>query len=111
MNGKIVLSRGLFALIDPEDYDFINCWKWYAAARGLGKFYAARSRWLGKGRSHRCETVYMHRLLLVPIGDLEIDHINHNGLDNRRSNLRLVTRAENMRNPSRPYARRAPEVR
>jgi hypothetical protein len=42
----------------------------------------------------------MHHLILPLTKDVEIDHINHNGLDNRRCNLRLVTHQQNIQNTS-----------
>lgn len=42
--------------------------------------------------------VYMHRLLVKPSPDMEVDHINGDGLDNRRENLRLATRSQQMQN-------------
>ena len=42
--------------------------------------------------------VFLHRVVLNYFGELEIDHINLNGLDNRKSNLRIVTRSENASN-------------
>ena len=44
------------------------------------------------------KTLLLHRFILDYSGNLEIDHIDHNGLDNRRSNLRIVTHEENMNN-------------
>lgn len=92
---EIPLTRGLVTLVDDEDYEFLNQWKWQAAKNGsVG--YAARSR---KG----CEApgpyrIYMHRVITDAPPGLEVDHINHNGLDNRRCNLRVCTQAENARN-------------
>lgn len=44
------------------------------------------------------KTGYLHRLIMEPGYDMEVDHINHNVLDNRRENLRLCTREQNLMN-------------
>lgn len=86
---QIPLTQGKFALVDAADYDLLSMFKWYACRRGQS-FYAGTNI---KGRKF-----LMHLLLLGKRPGLETDHINRNGLDNRRSNLRQVTHAENMRN-------------
>jgi hypothetical protein len=94
MSKEIALSRGLFAIVDAEDFEALSQHKWYAHSTAKGaRMYAARR--VGNGRA------YMHRVIMgkPEVGD--IDHINGNPLDNRRSNLRIVTRAENCRNTSR----------
>lgn len=82
------LTQGHSAIISREDGPRILGRKWHAVKCGSGKFYARR------------ENVYMHRELMA--GQLEdglvVDHINGNGLDNRRENLRVVTPAQNTRN-------------
>lgn len=90
---QIPLSNGEFALVDDEDFDFISRWKWWKNENG----YAFRSCHKGNGKSG---TVLMHRLICAPVDGLEVDHINRNKLDNRRSNLRSVTRSQNERNKS-----------
>lgn len=73
-----------FTLVDDEDYEWLNQWKW-RAKKGYSTFYVIRSV---KGRPR---TLRMHRLIMEAPSDMEVDHINHNGLDNQRSNLRLCT--------------------
>jgi hypothetical protein len=85
----IPLSQGKFAIVDPRDYDQLSQYKW-TAAKSPNTFYAVRSV---QGRQIR-----MHRLITSAPKGLVVDHINHNGLDNRKSNLRLCTRSENARN-------------
>ena len=89
----IPLSRGLYALVDGEDYERLKRWKWYAD-KGGHTFYAVR-----KTGSYLCrKTIPMHQMILnIPKG-LEADHINHNGLDNRKQNLRICTRKQNQQN-------------
>ena len=78
-----------YTLIDDEDAEFVNQWSW----RMLPKLYVCRSD--GARR-----TVYLHRALLgLERGDRrQADHINRDRLDNRRSNLRIVTAAQNRQN-------------
>lgn len=85
----IPLTQGKFAIVDAEDYDRLSRNKWQAQYR-FGTFYAKRSV--------RRSTHYMRREIMRPPASLFCDHKNHDGLDNRKSNLRLCTRAENIRN-------------
>lgn len=87
---KIELSRGYVALIDLADADQITKYSWHAITPGRNKY--AASKFNGK-------YVYMHRLLLsVRDSKTIVDHINGNGLDNRRANLRLTDKSGNARN-------------
>jgi len=86
----IPITKGLVALVDDKDFDLLTTWRWHASSSDAG-WYAAR-------RSRTNITVYMHRMIMLPDPDLTIDHINHDTLDNRRSNLRVCTHAENLRN-------------
>ena len=90
---QITLTRGLAALIDDEDYPRVSRFKW-SAVKCNGKFYAARRPMVrGKG-----QTIYLHRFLLEAAPGLEGDHIDGDGLNCVRSNLRICTHAENRRN-------------
>ncbi len=82
----IELTRGKFAKVDDADYEYLNQWKWRH-----NEGYATRT--LLPGRRH----INMHRILMgLSLGDgKEVDHINGDGLDNRRCNLRLCTRSQN----------------
>jgi hypothetical protein len=84
---KIPLTRGLFALVDDEDFEKVNRFKWCAQKR-KNTFHAAR--YFGK------KYVYMHQFLIP--GVAEIDHENTNGLDNQKHNLRPATRSQNNAN-------------
>lgn len=89
----IALTRGYVATVDDADYERLAAHRWYAHP-GSRAVYAAR-RALDGGRSR---VVFMHRMLLdVPAG-FEVDHRDGDGLNNRRANLRLATRAQNNRN-------------
>jgi HNH endonuclease/AP2 domain len=91
-NAFVPLTRGYEAIIDAADAAFVGQWNWFALPK-TNTVYAAR--W---GREGEPRTVRLHRVLLDPPQDLGIDHVNRNGLDNRRGNLRLATRSENMWN-------------
>ena len=77
-------------LIDKEDYQLVSTLKWHIGDTG----YAV---WRGV-KDGKKQTIRMHRLITsCPKGKI-VDHINHNPLDNRRSNLRICTHSDNMRN-------------
>jgi AP2 domain. len=81
---EIPLLRGQVALVDDEDYEMLVAYGTWRIASGV---YAGMMR---GGR-----TILMHRVILGPQAGQEIDHINMDGLDNRRSNLRLATKSQN----------------
>jgi hypothetical protein len=100
MATEIELTRGQVALVDPEDLAWLMGWGWFAAATQRGRFVAMR----GERVDGQLRMVYMHRQIMgLSHGDgLEVDHLNHHTLDNRRSNLRVVTPTANKRGqPSR----------
>lgn len=79
------------ALIDDEDYDLVSKYRWCRVTTKMNKVYAVT---LDRPK------ISMHRLIMNCIGDksIFIDHKNHNGLDNRRYNLRRATKAQNCKN-------------
>jgi hypothetical protein len=103
---KIELTQGKFAIVDDEDYEWLNQWKWCAVKHKDGpnspeRFYATRrevwktgSTWKG----HKGREIRMHRLIIGVEGDKFVDHRNNNGLDNRKENLRLATPLQNAQN-------------
>lgn len=96
MSTNIPLTRGLFAIVDDGDYDFLMRWKWYALKDRHGYYAARYIRKLVDGKTIN-SAVLMHRQILGQ-PKLMTDHINHDKLDNRRCNLRVVTREQNMMN-------------
>lgn len=92
---EIALTKGMTALVDDEDFEWLNQNKWYANDAGR-HVYAARHLWDHATKKKR--RLYMHRAILDAPAHLQADHINHNGLDNRRANLRLCTMAQNQAN-------------
>lgn len=85
----IGLSQGKVAIVDAADYEDLGQYKW-CAIKGDSTYYAARRN--GK------KMVRMHREIMNAPPEMLVDHREHNGLDNRKSNLRICTRAENTRN-------------
>jgi hypothetical protein len=91
---RIYLGEGQWTIVEPADYYLFGDFKWYLSGRGIN-YYAARSTKAEKGGT---KIVYLHREIMNhPVG-LLVDHKNSNTLDNRRTNLRLATKAENVHN-------------
>ena len=95
---KIELTQGKYAIVDDEDFERVNEFKWYYNTNGTG--YARRIQHIGmKDGKQILKSISMHRFIMgVENSIVHIDHINHDTLDNRKSNLRLCTNAENGRN-------------
>jgi hypothetical protein len=86
---EIPLTQGEVTLVSAADYEFLSQWKWYAGRAGR-TWYAQREQ------SKTC--LKMHRVILGSAVGIEVDHINHDGLDNRRENIRIATSQENVHN-------------
>jgi hypothetical protein len=91
MSKEITLTQGKVAIVDDEDYEKVNSYKWC-----YDKPYARRTTW--DRALQKQSVVRMHRFIMgVPKGKF-IDHINGDGLDNRKINLRICTQAQNNSN-------------
>ncbi len=96
---KISLNHGKEVLLNDSDLPLISPYKWYAAHNNNTWYAQSWNKKNGKDKG----IVLMHRIIMgnpQPTKNWEIDHINRNGLDNRRDNLRIVSRSENIRNQS-----------
>jgi len=82
-----------YALVDDEDFEELNKHKWYAI-KDHNTYYAIRHDKRDPNTLER-KSVRMHRILLNAPSNMVVDHINGNGLDNRRSNIRLCTQSQN----------------
>lgn len=80
---RIPLSQNKYAIIDKEDFDKIKNMSWYYDSKGY-----ARNR----------NGIMMHRIVMQCPDKIEVDHKNHNTLDNRKENLRICTRSQNQAN-------------
>lgn len=89
----IPLTQGKFAIVDDADFAELSKYRWYVKKEPHTSYAAAD---VG-GRKNR-KRLRMHRLIMNAMKGFDVDHINHNGLDNRRCNLRICTRRQNIRN-------------
>jgi len=80
--------KGIEAIVDDEDLEILRAFPWQRV-KAKKVYFQARING---------QLVYLHRLLTNATKGLEVDHINGNTLDNRKSNLRLCTSKENRRN-------------
>ena len=95
---EVSLTQGQVSLIDEADAERVLALKWFAHRVGKD-FYARRNQWLpGEKRYH---ALLLHRFILDAPAGMDVDHINRDTLDNRRCNIRIVTRSENNANHDR----------
>lgn len=88
---EIKLTKGYSTMVDDEDFDYLNQWKWQYADG-----YAVRSEYLGKiNGKYKLKLIRMHRLIMKTPQGLDTDHINFNKLDNQKYNLRICSKSFN----------------
>ena len=90
----IPLTQGQVALVDNENFAELSKFKWCASKKRDGKYVAVRGIWDGE----KVHLILMHRQIMSCPQGMTVDHRDHNSLDNRKSNLRICTNAENIRN-------------
>ena len=108
----IKLTQGFFAIVDDEDFEYLNQWKWcvhkYKSKREKKcRYYAERGERYGPRCENKFRHIRMHRLLLgVTSKDILVDHKNGNGLDNRRFNIRTANPTQNSQNAVKKVSKR-----
>ncbi len=84
---RIKLTRGYYTKVDNEDFEYLNQYHWTALVNKNDTVYAVRNK------------MRMHRLILgLNNPKIFTDHIDHDGLNNQRNNLRICTRLQNSHN-------------
>ena len=94
---EIPLTQGLSTHIDDADFPLVSQFKWTTHRTGPRTpqlIYASRRLW-DATRKRSGKTIFLHRFLMNPPLGYDVDHINGNGLDNHRVNLRVCTRQQN----------------
>lgn len=97
---RISLTQDQYALVDDEYFEFLNQWKWCAVWYPNTKSYYAVRRSKRDPITKKQKTIRMHRVILSLSNNdrRQVDHVNHDTLDNRRSNICAVTHRENHEN-------------
>jgi len=91
---RIPLTRGFYAIVDPDDFIWLSKFKW-CVSKGTEGNYAVRNVRIGRRRT---KMLLMHREIMKSPEELFVDHRNNDGLDNRKANLRPATHSQNMFN-------------
>ena len=99
MAKEINLTKGYKAIVDDDDHEWLSKYKWSASVDNRDGYVSARTTIYKTFEGYKWRRgVKMHRLILDAKQGEVVDHVNGNPLDNRRSNLRICTSAENARN-------------
>lgn len=87
----IPLTKGKFAIVDDDDFEYLNQWKWYCSTQNR----AVREQSIGNNRS---KMIWMHRVINKTPDGLDTDHKDRDPLNNQKSNLRTLSHHKNMFN-------------
>ena len=90
---KIKLTQGECAMVDDEDFEWLNQFNW-----SVFKYKNTDTMYAKRNSPSTPRTVSMHREIMSNPKDMGVDHIDGNGLNNQRKNLRNCTSGENSRN-------------
>jgi len=91
---RIKLSKGKYAIVDPEDFERLNQYRWHCTHYG----YAMRAVSVGSGKGRKQVAVHMHNVVCPAPDGMITDHINRKPFDNRKANLRPATQRQNVWN-------------
>lgn len=94
----IPLNKGYVAVIDAADVPLVDRWSWRALVESNTVYVGRDER---RGRGQKRVRIYLHRVLSSPPDGVGVDHVDGDGLNNRRKNLRHATQLENNRNQKR----------
>ncbi|MEO2024289.1 MAG: HNH endonuclease [Fuerstiella sp.] len=97
MTLEVQITRGLITTVDDVDEEIAKQFKWHAVIRRLRTYVGANVPGTG-GHGKRQKYVYLHRQIMSADPHEQVDHINGDGLNNTRSNLRICTPAQNAGN-------------
>ncbi len=89
----IFIKPGIYSTIDKEDYPTVKGYYWLLSIKKCGIWVRA----IVNEIDYR-KTIFLHRIIMNPPENMEIDHKDHNGLNNKKDNLRLATRKDNAHN-------------
>lgn len=106
MSKLILCAPGHTALVDDADFYALSEFKWRAVPCGTKKDHSRPAR--TERVDGKVRTIFLYRQLLDAPAGLCVDHINGDVWDNRRCNLRLCTRGENVRNQAGHRDRKSP---
>lgn len=90
---EIQLTQGKVAMVDDEDFQRVNLFKWNAT-KYSGGWYARR----GMVVNGKNTTILMHRFIMNTPKDMQTDHIDWNGLNCQKHNMRICTKQDNLKN-------------
>ena len=99
MSREIPLTQGKVAIVDDRDFDELSRFKWQTTRDRSGTFYAVRTT---TRVGDKPRTVRMHRQILGAVAGEDVDHANHDTLDNQRHNIRTCTPSQNHGNRRKP---------
>lgn len=92
----LTLSQGLRALVDDEDFERLNAFKWTATCNPNGRRPGSAAKWYAH-RKEAGKTIYLHREIMRTRKGLVANHLCANGLDCRKSNMHNCTQKTNVR--------------
>lgn len=91
---ELCAGKNHITLVDDEDFEYLDQWFW-----SFDRRYVYRKEYLGMdGGKQKYKKIYLHRLIMNTPEGFDTDHINHDKLDNRKENLRIVSRSQNNMN-------------